>query len=411
MLLEDDEGAALARTADSPSRPRLFLVPVVPIPPSANASTRMLLSLGLQEAVRRSVEAHPPPPGSRGPNDFMLVARVCSCFISASRRPHLGSRARDECQPFPRTGRSLELSQAVRVLSYEQVTPLDRQWSTSRSTAPRLANLVVPYPSSLLGADASKGRAAPWAVDLAKPVRVFSAFGMLSNLTALSRSQLRANYALHCSPAEQRMIDASSCYGKRCRFALRALVLQQLDAARLAAHERHRERSCLREGKRCPAVMSLSFWAPHDGGEGYGKLSSHHASKHKEEPLYVDDREANDVLAVYRVMLSSTFCVHIGGDTPTRKSFIDAIMATCIPALRYRHPWRQRRHASSNSPCQGLTSQHGLADPCGLRRSAQAMPAPRDSGHAKACVPHGRNHFGSGSLCSRGHPQFPQSGV
>jgi len=220
------------------------------------------------------------------------------------------------------------------VLSYlEQVTPLDRQWSTSRSTAPRLANLVVPYPSSLLGADASKGRAAPWAVDLAKPVRVFSAFGMLSNLTALSRSQLRANYALHCSPAEQRMIDASSCYGKRCRFALRALVLQQLDAARLAAHERHRERSCLREGKRCPAVMSLSFWAPHDGGEGYGKLSSHHASKHKEEPLYVDDREANDVLAVYRVMLSSTFCVHIGGDTPTRKSFIDAIMATCIPVV------------------------------------------------------------------------------
>lgn len=125
MLLEDDEGAALARTADSPSRPRLFLVPVVPIPPSANASTRMLLSLGLQEAVRRSVEAHPPPPGSRGPNHFMLVARVCSCFISASRRPHLGSRARDECQPFPRTGRSLELSQAVRVLSYEQVTSHD----------------------------------------------------------------------------------------------------------------------------------------------------------------------------------------------------------------------------------------------------------------------------------------------
>ncbi len=172
-------------------------------------------------------------------------------------------------------------------------------------------------------------------VTLAKPVRVFSAFGMLSNLTSMSTSQLRASYAQHCAPAEQRMIHASSCYGKRCRFALRALVLQQLDSARVPLRERHRERSCLREARACPLVMSLSFWAPHDGGEGFGKLSSHHggSGKHKAEPLYVDDREANDVLAVYRVMLSSTFCVHIGGDTPTRKSFIDAIIATCIPVV------------------------------------------------------------------------------
>ena len=99
---------------------RLFLVPVVPIPPSVNASVRTLLSMGLQEAVLRSVTAHPSP--GPGPNHFMLVARVCSCFISGDRRPHLGKRARDECQPFPRAGRTLELSQAVRVLSYEQVT-------------------------------------------------------------------------------------------------------------------------------------------------------------------------------------------------------------------------------------------------------------------------------------------------
>lgn len=112
--------------------------------------------------------------------------------------------------------------------------------------------------------------------------------------------------------------------------------------------------------------MSLVFWAFHDGGEGVGKLihgSSHHHHHAKsststttgritaadsehgggtvaaasgrsggggsgaaDQPLYVDDREANDVLAVYRVMLSSTFCVHIGGDTPTRKSFVDAIL-------------------------------------------------------------------------------------
>lgn len=83
---------------------RLFLVPAVPVPSNVNASTRTLLSMGLHEAVLRSVRANPPPPGSKGPNHFMIVARVCSCFISADRRPTLGKRARDECQPFPRVG-------------------------------------------------------------------------------------------------------------------------------------------------------------------------------------------------------------------------------------------------------------------------------------------------------------------
>ena len=53
-------------------------MPAVPVPPTVNQSTRMLLSLGLQEAVLRSVRAHPPPPGSHGPNHFLIVARVCS---------------------------------------------------------------------------------------------------------------------------------------------------------------------------------------------------------------------------------------------------------------------------------------------------------------------------------------------
>ena len=39
------------------------------------------------------------------------------------------------------------------------------------------------------------------------------------------------------------------------------------------------------------------------------------------------------MLAVYRVMLASTFCVHLGGDTPTRKSFVDAVVAGwCDPS-------------------------------------------------------------------------------
>ena len=58
----------------SGSSRRLYLVPAVPVPPSVNQSTRMLLSLGLQEAVLRSVRAHPPPAGSTGPNHFLIVA-------------------------------------------------------------------------------------------------------------------------------------------------------------------------------------------------------------------------------------------------------------------------------------------------------------------------------------------------
>lgn len=312
---------------------RLFLVPAVPVPPYVNASVRMLLSLGLQEAVLKSVRANPPPPGSTGPNHFLIVARVCSCFISGDRRPHLGKRARDECMPFQRIGPTKgELTGGVRVLSWEQVTPLDRKWSASPSAAQRLPNLVVPYPSSLLGEDRGRGRHAPWVLpSLRKPVRVFAAFGMLSNLTRAEIAELYAGFATHCAPREQTMIAQSSCYGKKCRFALRALMMKQLERARVPASQRHRERACLREGRQCPEVMSLVFWAFHDGGEGVGRLSDHHKSR--DEPLYVDDREANDVLAVYRVMLSSTFCVHVGGDTPTRKSFVDAILAVCIPVV------------------------------------------------------------------------------
>lgn len=192
---------------------------------------------------------------------------------------------------------------------------LHRAQSTSRHAAPRLPNLVVPYPASLLGPDPHKGRPAPWASTtiLHKPVLAFAAFGMLTNHSWRSAAELRTSFATHCSAPERRMIAASSCYGKRCRFALRAVIMQELEDARVPLRERlRRERSCLREARACPEVMSLTFWAPHDGGEGAGKLSDHKLSPR--EPLYVDDREANDVLAVYRVMLSSTFCIHIGGD-------------------------------------------------------------------------------------------------
>lgn len=237
----DTLGSVDAKARDGGARPspptkKLYLIPAVPVPPSVNQSTRMLLSLGLQEAVLRSVRAHPVPPGSTGPNHFIIVARVCSCFISGDRRPALGKRARDECQPFPRIGPTRgELNQAVRVLSWEQVTPLDRRWSTSSAVPPRLPNLVVPYPSSLLGADAQKKRMAPWELpNLRKSVRVFAAFGMLSNLTRATPEELRAGFRTHCSASERTMISQSSCYGKHCRFALRALVMQQLEVSAVA---------------------------------------------------------------------------------------------------------------------------------------------------------------------------------
>jgi hypothetical protein len=238
LFLEELRARGWLREGDDPpplSAPsrrtrRLFLVPAIPVPPTVNASTRMLLSLGLHEAVLKSVRNNPPPPGSTGPNHFLIVARVCSCFISADRRPHLGKRARDECQPFQRIGPTRgELHQAVRILSWEQVTPLDRRWSASAHVPPRRANLVVPYPSSLLGADPSKGRMAPWQLaTLRKPVRVFAAFGMLSNLTRQESAAKLARFATACAPSEQAMIAQSSCYGKTCRFALRALVMAQV---------------------------------------------------------------------------------------------------------------------------------------------------------------------------------------
>ena len=239
LILEEIRARGWLREPGAPPPPagkptrRLYLVPAVPVPPSVNSSTRMLLSLGLQEAVLRSVRAHPPPPGSRGPNHFLIVARVCSCFISGDRRPHLGKRARDECQPFQRVGPTRgELTGGVRVLSWEQVTPLDRRWSASPQATQRLPNLVVPYPSSLLGHDPPKRRAAPWALPtLRKPILVFAAFGMLSNLTRATPAELRRGFATQCAPSEVAMMGQSSCYGKRCRFALRALVMAQLDRA------------------------------------------------------------------------------------------------------------------------------------------------------------------------------------
>ena len=127
-----------------------------------------------------------------------------------------------------------------------QVTPLDRKWSNSPNAPDRLPNLVVPYPSSLLGADVPRGRAAPWALpSLRKPVLAFAAFGMISNLSNAALPQLRDSFAQHCATTERAMIAQSACYGKRCRFALRALLMWQLDTARLPPKERHRERSCL----------------------------------------------------------------------------------------------------------------------------------------------------------------------
>ena len=227
----------------------LYLVPVVPIPSDVNTSVRSLLVANLQATMVRSVRLHPPAPG-RSPNHFIVVPRVCSCFISADRKPALGRRARDDCQPFPRTSRvatggkivlSSDLSHHMRVLSYEQVTLHDRRWAASIPL--RLQNVVVPYPSSFTGEDMSKGRPAPWQVELQKPVRIFAAFGMLLQNRSMVRriySELAAEVDTSCSQAELAAMRLSSCAGKRCRFALRALLMHQLDAARVPTRDRHR---------------------------------------------------------------------------------------------------------------------------------------------------------------------------
>lgn len=269
LFLEEIRARGWLRSAaDAASTPPrrgervLWLVPVVGVPPSYNASVRAAMAAGLFQAVRNSVATNPPPPGSSGPNHFMLVARVCSCYVRHDRRPHLGRRARDECAPFPRVGRLKDLSYAVRVVSWEQVTPLDRHWSKDPAVRPRLPNVVMPYPSSFLGRDVSGGgsghpRPAPWELErLHKPILVFSAMGRLTKLPTLrnfsrpfteedraatnprrlslsalatptERSTagggnvpnasvgevLRAAFQRACSSAERRLIGSSSCYG------------------------------------------------------------------------------------------------------------------------------------------------------------------------------------------------------
>ena len=45
--------------------------------------------------------------------------------------------------------------------------------------------------------------------------------------------------------------------------------------------------------------------------------------------------------------------LHVGGDTPTRKSFIDAILAVCIPVVFQNDSVRRARsHARPKAPAQ-----------------------------------------------------------
>ena len=454
-LGDEDAAASKANSSDAAGdsasdAPTLYFVPYIVQLPDTNTSMRARLHAALRDATLRSVKAHPPrhrrQPTSPGtpppPNHFVVVPRVCSCPSRAGAVGH-AQRARwcaannagltaaeacartskEACEPF--RDHPL-LRHSVRVVAYEQLSAADRAgrgggeggrgrgMSTRagrgiQTAPPRLPNLVMPYPSSIVGPvaptmphaasapaatdaiDATSATVtatsrlllrAPWAWTLPappapwdwtprKPILVFAAMGALTNASKMSAAELAQRTAVACSADERRRMASSPCAGRACRFVARLRLARQLHA------HRHRgdttsastvERACLRQGNlltggsggaggggggggggagglRCPEVLITEFWLPHDtphgvvGFDAHGKpidpakTSRRRIPRGDDAPLYLDERSNADVASLYRVMLASTFCLSLGGDTPTRKSTIDAIAAHCIPVL------------------------------------------------------------------------------
>jgi len=478
-----NSSAAAAAPSASDASNTLFFVPYIVQLPDTNASMRSRLHAALRDATLRSVKAHPPrhhhhrrrrqltSPGSDTPprtppppNHFVVVPRVCSCPSRAGTAGGHAQRARwcaannagltaaeacartskEACEPF--RDHPL-LRRSVRVVAYEQLAAADRAgggggagWRGGgggggggmairaeqgrQSAPPRLPNLVMPYPSSIVGpvasstpptasaasmaASASHAAAtratsmtattplllrtpwawtlpappAPWDWTPRKPILVFAAMGALTNASKMSEAELAQRTAVACSVAERRKMVASPCAGRACRFAARLRLARQLHAHRhradatgtstsTSASTSAVERACLRQGNlltgrgggtsgntgngggggggggglRCPEVLIAEFWLPHDtphGVVGYdahgkpidpAKTARRRIPRGGDAPLFVDERSNGDVASLYRVMLASTFCLSLGGDTPTRKSTIDAIAAQCIPVL------------------------------------------------------------------------------
>ena len=238
----------------------VYVVPVMPLPKSVSGPAEASLMGELSRVVAISVaqaesgaagsgEGTPPP----GAVHLLLISRVCSCAVV--RAPRTGRQSRDACMPF-RDHPTLSRSRAVVHAAYEQVSPHDRakyaahvQWSRAKSangTAPagsappaaRPPNFVVPYPSSVRGVPHA-GRTPR------KAIRVAAVFGMLSHMMHFDSVDAKAV----CGEETLADMAISSCAGKECRFALRALVLSQMGAVWKARNHKTRwVGECLHRG-------------------------------------------------------------------------------------------------------------------------------------------------------------------
>ena len=103
-------------------------------------------------------------------------------------------RRADLCQPFREDA---ELAAAVRVASWEQPTAADRAADAQRTGVARAPNLVVPYPSALVGAASAAagggGGRRPSDLELRRPIRVLAAFGTLAADAALDDDAPRSS--------------------------------------------------------------------------------------------------------------------------------------------------------------------------------------------------------------------------
>ena len=246
--------AAAAAAAATAGPASLYFVPYIVQLPDTNASMRATLHAALHDATLRSVRAHPPAPG-RGPNHFIVVPRVCSCASRPARRAQFCGRnnagltaaeacarsSREACDPF-RDAPPL-LRGAVRVLAWEQISPRDLALSAHAGGGGgrRLPNLVVPYPSSVVGPVREGHHArptpagaprrappllrAPWAWTLPatpgrwrwqprKTVLAFAALGSPTNASRASAAELRRRAGAACSGEAGAAMAVSACAGR-----------------------------------------------------------------------------------------------------------------------------------------------------------------------------------------------------
>ena len=331
-------GLFVANLAAARAPCALRVVPSVPLPSSVSGERRAAAMAAMRDAVRASVRAHP------AARHVLVVGSVCSCQLLAEAPLTERHRRRaDLCQPFREDA---ELAAAVRVASWEQPTAADRAADAQRTGVARAPNLVVPYPSALVGAASAAagggGGRRPTDLELRRPIRVLAAFGTLAADAALDDDALASRLARHCGARVRDLMRRSACAGAPCRFLVRELLLRQVGRHAGRHGGRRAAERCLRgdddEGSGCPPALAVRL--PSHACKGCSSATHREAAGSTAVMAPPERRRdgtamagANATAHTFGAMLGATFCLQLGGDTPTRAAVYDSIAAGCIPVL------------------------------------------------------------------------------